>query len=67
MSATYAYLDTEYLELEGNLQPYEGNKLRNAPRNAYSFAALYERSLSIGGTISARAEYIAKDEAYQDV
>ncbi|QIB64432.1 TonB-dependent receptor [Kineobactrum salinum] len=32
LAASYAYLDTEYTHLEGNLMPNEGNRLRNAPR-----------------------------------
>lgn len=67
LNATYAYLDTEYKELDGSLEPHEGNSLRNAPENAYSFSATYEKPLSGGAVVSARAEYIAKDKAYQDV
>ncbi|NIB41640.1 TonB-dependent receptor [Pseudomaricurvus alkylphenolicus] len=67
LSATYAYLDTEYTQLDGNLEPHEGNKLRNAPKHAYSLAALYDWDLESGGSVNARAEYVAKDQAYQDV
>lgn len=67
LNATYAYLDTEYTELEGDLESSEGNKLRNAPRNAYGFSASYEKPLDSGAIINARAEYIAKDEAHQDI
>jgi len=67
LSATYAHLDTEYKQLDGNLASFEGNQLRNAPRNAYSLAATYDWTLSGGGSVSARAEYVAKDKVYQDV
>jgi len=67
LAATYAYLSTEYTQLDGNLKPHEGNKLRNAPRNAYSVAATYDWNLAAGGALTARAEYVAKDQAYQDV
>jgi len=67
LNATYAYLDTEYKELDGSLEAFEGKSLRNAPENAYSFSANYDKPLGNGAIISARAEYIAKDQAYQDV
>jgi len=67
LSATYAYLDTEYKKLDGNLAQYEGNNLRNAPKNAFSLAAVYEKDLAMGGAINGRIEYISKDKAYQDI
>ncbi len=67
LNASYAYLDTEYKELDGSLEEFEGKRLRNAPENAYSFSATYEKPLSNGAMVNARAEYIAKDKAYQDV
>jgi iron complex outermembrane recepter protein len=64
--ATYAWLDTEYTELENNLAPFEGNALRNAPDNAYSISAIFDYPLS-SGSINARADYTYKDDAYQDI
>lgn len=67
LSATYAHLDTEYSQLDGNLSSFEGNQLRNAPRNAYSLAATYDWHMAGGGSVNTRAEYVAKEKAYQDV
>jgi iron complex outermembrane receptor protein len=71
LSGTYAYLDTEYTKfqegLTPDLVPNEGNKLRNAPRNAWNLAVSYSKDLSIGGAVDARLEYVAKDKAYQDI
>jgi iron complex outermembrane receptor protein len=64
--ATYAYLDTEYTQLESNLEPYEGNRLRNAPKNSYSLSAIFDHPLG-SGSINARADYTYKDKAYQDI
>jgi iron complex outermembrane recepter protein len=66
LAATYAYLDAEYKELDGSLVVDEGNTLRNAPRNAYSLTASYEKDLTIGGFINARLEYLHKEKTYQD-
>ena len=63
---TYAYLDTEYKELENNLKPFEGNALRNAPENAYSLSAIFDYPVG-SGNINARADYVYKDDAYQDL
>ncbi len=67
LAGTYAYLDTEYTKLDGNLQPFEGNALRNAPENAGSLSVIFDYPLSSGGSINARADYTHKDKAYQDV
>lgn len=67
LSGTYAYLDTEYTELDGNLQANEGNHLRNAPENSLSLVLDYRKQMPRGGELSARAEYIRKDIAYQDI
>jgi iron complex outermembrane receptor protein len=64
--ATYAYLDTEYEELESNLEPYEGNRLRNAPKNSYSLSGIFDYSLD-SGSINARADYTYKDDSFQDI
>ncbi|MBU3071416.1 TonB-dependent receptor [Aestuariicella sp. G3-2] len=66
LAGTYAYLDTEYVELEGNLKQDEGNALRNAPRNAYTLVTSYEKEMPFGGFMDARLEYIHKEKAYQD-
>lgn len=66
LSGTYAYLDTEYTELAGDLSIDEGNALRNAPRNAYTLVASYEKDLAFGGYLNARMEYIHKEKAFQD-
>ncbi len=66
LSGTYAYLDTEYTEMEGNLKEDEGNALRNAPRNAYTLVSSYQKDLPFGGFMDARLEYIHKEKAYQD-
>lgn len=67
LAGTYTYLDTEYTKLGGNLQPFEGNSLRNAPENAGSLSVIFDYPLSSGGRINARADYTHKDKAYQDV
>ncbi len=71
LSGTYAYLDTEYTKFQSGLTPdlvpNEGNKLRNAPRNAWNLAVSYSKDLAIGGAVDARVEYVAKDKAYQDI
>ena len=67
LSGHYAYLDTEYTQLDGSLAIYEGGKLRNAPRNSYGVVANYQIALSSSGRLNARAEYLHKDEAFQDV
>jgi len=64
--ASYAYLDTEYTQLESNLEPYEGNRLRNAPKSTYSFSAIFDHPLG-SGSINARADYMYKDKAFQDI
>lgn len=64
--ATYAYLDTEYSELEGALSVNEGNALRNAPENAYSLSAIFDYPVA-SGHINARADFSHKDDAYQDM
>ncbi|GAB3091249.1 TonB-dependent receptor [Aestuariicella hydrocarbonica] len=66
VAGTYAFLDTEYIELEGNLKQDEGNALRNAPRNAYTLVTSYEKELPFGGFMDARLEYIHKEKAFQD-
>lgn len=66
LSGTYAYLDTEYTELEGSLAPHEGNNLRNAPENAVSLSVIFDYPLT-SGHLNARADYTYKDDAYQDV
>jgi len=66
LQATYAYLDTEYTQLENNLEPFEGNSLRNAPDNAFSLSAIFDYPLA-SGSINARADYTYKDDAYQDI
>ncbi|MAA87352.1 MAG: hypothetical protein CME39_06800 [Haliea sp.] len=63
---TYANLDTEYTELENNLQTFEGNALRNAPENAYSLSLIFDYPVA-SGSINARADYVYKDDAYQDL
>lgn len=63
---TYAYLDTEYTKLENNLEPFEGNALRNAPEHAYSLSAIFDYPLA-SGSVNARADYIYKDDAFQDI
>lgn len=67
LMGNYAYLDTEYDDLEGILAPANGNSLRNAPENAYTIVALYEAVLGGGGEVSARYEYAYKDETEQDI
>ena len=67
LMGNYAYLDSEYDDLPGNLAQYNGNDLRNAPENAYNLVALYETQLPGGGEISARYEYIYKDETEQEI
>ena len=66
LMATYAYLGTEYTELEGDLAASEGNSLRNAPKNAYSLSAIFDYPVA-SGNLNARADYISKDEAFQDI
>jgi iron complex outermembrane recepter protein len=66
VSGTYAFLDTEYRELEGNLQAFEGNALRNAPEEAVSLSVIFDYPLA-NGRLNARADFTYKDEAYQDV
>jgi iron complex outermembrane receptor protein len=66
LAGTYAYLDTEYTKLESNLEPFEGNALRNAPENAYSLSAIFDYPVA-SGAINARADYVYKDDAYQDI
>ncbi|MBD2857944.1 TonB-dependent receptor [Spongiibacter sp. KMU-158] len=65
-TGSYAYLDTEYVELGGQLKEDEGNKLRNAPRNAYTAALSYHLPLGDKGFLDSRVEYVYKDQAYQD-
>lgn len=67
LSATYAYLSTKYTKLDGSLASNIGNHLRNAPKNTYSLLLDYRKALGSGGEVSARAEYITKDIAYQDI
>ena len=67
LAGTYAYLDTEYTQLDGNLKPFEGNRLRNAPKNAGSLSLIFDYPLAGGGIIGARADYTHKDKAYQDL
>jgi iron complex outermembrane receptor protein len=67
LSGTYAYLDATYDEyLEPNGIDNAGNRLRNAPENAYSLVGSYETELGNGGMINARLEYIYSDERFQD-
>jgi iron complex outermembrane receptor protein len=66
LSGTYAYLDTEYTQLDDNLKPSEGNQLRNAPENAASVSLVFDYPLA-NGYLNARADYSYKDDAYQDV
>ncbi len=66
LAGTYAYLDTEYTRLEGDLAPFTGNKLRNAPENAYSMSIIFDYPVA-HGAINARADFTHKDEAFQDV
>lgn len=66
LAGTYAYLDTEYTKLDGNLQSSEGNSLRNAPENAASLSVIFDYPLN-SGRINARADYTYKDKAYQDI
>lgn len=67
VSGTYAYLDAEYDRyLEPNGINNAGNRLRNAPENAYTLVGSYEHSLGNGGTLNARYEYIYSDERFQD-
>ena len=63
---TYAYLDTEYTELPPNLAANEGNRLRNAPENAYSLSVIGDFPMA-NGYLNARADYTHKDEAFQDI
>jgi len=67
LMANYAYLDTEYTKLDDFLKEHEGNTMRNAPKNAYNLVALYETMLPTGGELSARAEYIHKDDSEQEI
>ena len=67
LAATYAYLDTEYTQLDNNLAANEGNVLRNAPENAYSLSAIVNYPLASGAAINARADFSHKDDAYQDI
>lgn len=66
LMGTYAYLDTEYTDLDGNLAVSEGNALRNAPEHAYSLSAIFDYPVA-NGAINARADYTYKDDAYQDI
>lgn len=66
LAGNYAYLDTEYIELDGNLKPNEGNSLRNAPENAASLSLVFDYPLE-SGYINARVDYTYKDDAYQDI
>lgn len=66
LSGSYAYLDTEYTELGGQLAKDEGNALRNAPKNAYTFAVSHETTVGELGFLNSRLEYIHKEKAYQD-
>ncbi len=66
LAATYAYLDTEYTRLDGTLAVNEGNRLRNAPENAYSLSMIFDYPLANGG-LNARADFTHKDEAFQDI
>tara|TARA_R110000772_G_scaffold268645_1_gene397002 strand:+ start:8942 stop:11122 length:2181 start_codon:yes stop_codon:yes gene_type:complete len=66
LSGNYAYLDTEYTKLEGNLKPNEGNSLRNAPENAVSLSLVFDYPLQ-SNYINARVDYTYKDDAYQDI
>ena len=66
LAGTYAYLDTEYTQLDGGLKPNEGNNLRNAPENAVSLSVIFDYPLN-SGRINARADYTYKDTAYQDI
>ncbi|WP_317929464.1 TonB-dependent receptor [Halioxenophilus sp. WMMB6] len=63
---SYAYLDATYKELGGDLSIYEGNVLRNAPKNAYTANVGYETELK-GGYLKARLEYIHKEKAHQSL
>ncbi len=67
LAATYAYLDTEYTQLDNDLAVNEGNVLRNAPENAYSLSAIVNYPLASGAAINARADFSHKDDAYQDI
>lgn len=66
LAGTYAYLDTRYTKLEGNLRPYEGNHLRNAPENAGSLSLIFDYPLA-NGYFNARVDYTYKGDAYQDI
>lgn len=67
LSGNYAYLDATYDEyLEPNGIDNAGNRLRNAPENAYTLVGTYETELGNGGMINARLEYIYSDERFQD-
>lgn len=63
---TYAYLDTEYTQLDNNLAEFEGNALRNAPEHAYSLSAIFDYPVATGA-VNARADYVYKDDAFQDI
>ena len=67
LAGTFAYLDTEYSQLDNDLAVNEGNQLRNAPENAYSLSLIYDYPLATGAAISARADFSHKDDAYQDI
>jgi len=68
LQGNYAYLDTEYSKFDSpGLIPFEGNKLRNAPQNAYNLVALYETHLNSGAELSYRAEYLFKGETEQEI
>ena len=68
LMGNYAYLDTEYTKFDSGsgLEAFEGNELRNAPENAFNLVGLYETTLATGGDLSFRAEYIYKDDTYQE-
>lgn len=67
ISGNYTYLDATYDNyLEPNGIDNAGNRLRNAPENAFNLVAKYTRVLANGGQIGVRYEFFHTDETFQD-
>jgi len=67
LSGNYAYLDATYdMYIEPNGIDNSGNYLRNAPKNALNLVARYTNTLSNGGELLLRYEFIHQDQSYQD-
>ncbi len=67
ISGTYTYLDATYDNyLEPNGIDNAGNRLRNAPENAFNLIAKYTKELANGGVLGVRYDYFHSDEAFQD-